>query len=129
MLINQIQKGESAVEIAYWRGVTFEGNNRAKDVMDRVFETCDADWRGIGLIPQSGLRLREQFLSYDAEKKFDLSVKETKEPAGCACGEILIGVKSPTECPLFGKTCTTTHPVGPCMVSTEGTCAAYYKYH
>ena len=129
MLVNQIQKGESAVEIAYRRGVTFEGNNRAKDVMDRVFETCDADWRGIGLIPQSGLRLREQFLSFDAEKKFDLSIKETKEPAGCACGEILIGVKSPTECPLFGKTCTPTHPIGPCMVSTEGTCAAYYKYH
>jgi hydrogenase expression/formation protein HypD len=94
-----------------------------------VFQPFDAVWRGIGLIPASGLELREDFENYNAEAKFDLCVKEVEEPKGCACGEILSGVKTPFDCPLFGNKCTPDEPVGPCMVSTEGTCAAYFKYN
>jgi hydrogenase expression/formation protein HypD len=128
MLVQQIESGDAEVEIAYRRGVTFEGNRKAREVMDRVFEPCDAVWRGIGPIPQSGYRFRDGFSAFDAEKKFALPLQEVQEPDGCACGEILMGIKSPHQCGRFGKTCTPTHPVGPCMVSSEGTCAAYYKY-
>jgi hydrogenase expression/formation protein HypD len=128
MLVQQIEKGGAQVEIAYRRGVTFEGNRKAREIMARVFEPCDAVWRGIGPIPQSGYRLRAAFSAFDAEKKFALPVQDAREPEGCACGEILVGIKSPRQCSRFGKTCTPAHPVGPCMVSSEGTCAAYYKY-
>jgi len=97
--------------------------------MYNVFEPYDAPWRGIGTIPQSGLKIKKDFQNFDAENKFDLFVEEAPEPKGCACGEILCGAKTPLDCPLFGKKCTPDDPVGPCMVSTEGTCAAYFKYH
>lgn len=129
MLARQIGQGKAEVEIAYRRGVTFEGNAKARDVMGRVFESCDATWRGLGLIPESGLRIREKFQALDAEYRFDLPVQEVNEPKECACGDILLGIKTPIDCTLYGKTCTPAHPIGPCMVSTEGTCAAYYKYH
>lgn len=129
MLVKQIEKNEAIVEIAYKRAVTFEGNKKARDIMYSVFQPFDAVWRGIGLIPASGLELREDFENYNAEAKFDLTVEEVEEPKGCACGEILSGVKTPFDCPLFGKKCTPDEPVGPCMVSTEGTCAAYFKYN
>ncbi|MDY6843013.1 MAG: hydrogenase formation protein HypD [Thermodesulfobacteriota bacterium] len=128
MLTNQIEKGKADVEIAYRRGVTFEGNKRAKDVMYQVFDVCDVQWRGLGMIPQSGLKLKEEFQIFRAEERFNLNVSEAHEPEGCSCGEILCGIKAPNECILYRKKCTPSHPVGPCMVSSEGTCAAYYRY-
>lgn len=128
MLVQQIERNTAKVDIAYKRGVKFEGNQKARDVLFQVFETGVADWRGIGVIPESGLKLRKEFQDFNAENRFSLLVKSLKPPKGCACGEILIGVKTPLECPLFRKSCTPEHPIGPCMVSTEGTCAAYYKY-
>jgi hydrogenase expression/formation protein HypD len=129
MLIKQIHQGEAKTENGYGRAVTFEGNEKARMVMYEVFEPEDAIWRGIGTIAQSGLKIRKELEAFDAEKRFDLRVPDSKEPKGCACGEILMGLKTPPECPLYGKTCAPSHPVGPCMVSTEGTCAAYFKYH
>ncbi len=114
---------------AYLRAVTREGNIKARKILDVVFEPVDACWRGIGMIPQSGLRIKDEFAEHDALKQFEIEVPEPHIPSGCACGAILTGKKSPPECKLFRKVCTPTDPVGPCMVSTEGTCAAYYKYH
>ena len=97
--------------------------------MDQVFEPCDALWRGLGKIPGSGLRIRDEFASFDARKVLELPLPSAVgEPKGCACGEILTGLKTPPECPLYKKTCSPVTPVGPCMVSSEGTCAAYYRY-
>jgi len=129
MLVAQIEQDFANVEIAYKRAVNFEGNKKARDVMYQVFKSYDANWRGIGIIPESGLVIREQYADFNAENKFDLTVENVKEPKGCACGDILCGIKSPPECLLFRKACTPEHPIGPCMVSSEGTCAAYYKYH
>ncbi len=129
VLVRQIEEGDAKLENEYRRAVTFEGNEKARQIMYQVFEPTDAAWRGIGTIPQSGLKIRKEYDSFDAEKRFDLSVPDSREPKGCACGEILVGLKTPLECPLYKKPCTPSHPVGPCMVSTEGTCAAYYKYH
>ncbi|MBW2645142.1 MAG: hydrogenase formation protein HypD [Deltaproteobacteria bacterium] len=129
VLIKQLEAGDAKLENEYRRAVTFEGNEKARQIMYQVFEPTDAPWRGIGTIPESGLKIRKEFDSFNAEKKFDLSVPDSKEPKGCACGEILLGLKTPPECPLYKKVCTPSDPVGPCMVSTEGTCAAYYKYH
>ncbi|MDY6950818.1 MAG: hydrogenase formation protein HypD [Thermodesulfobacteriota bacterium] len=129
MLIQQIDRGDAKAENSYSRAVTFEGNEKARMVMYTVFEPRDAVWRGIGTIPQSGLKIRGEFEAFDAEKRFNLQVPDSKEPKGCACGEILMGLKTPPECPLYKRACTPSHPVGPCMVSTEGTCAAYFKYH
>ena len=129
MLVKQIEAGDARLENEYRRAVTFEGNEKARKIMYQVFEPTDARWRGIGTIPQSGLKIRAEFESFDAEKRFDLAVPDSKEPEGCACGEILMGLKTPPGCRLYKKVCTPSHPVGPCMVSTEGTCAAYYKYH
>jgi len=129
MLVRQIEEGDAKLENEYRRAVTFEGNEKARQIMYQVFEPIDAAWRGIGTIPQSGLKIRLEYDSFDAEKRFNLSVPDSREPKGCACGEILVGRKTPLECPLYKKLCTPSSPVGPCMVSTEGTCAAYYKYH
>jgi len=129
MLVAQIENSCAKVEIAYKRAVNFGGNKKARDIMYQVFEPHDANWRGIGVIPESGLIIREEFNNFNAERKFDVTVENVKEPKGCACGDILIGIKSPPECLLFRKACTPDHPIGPCMVSSEGTCAAYYKYH
>lgn len=129
VLVKQIEAGDAKLQNEYRRAVAFDGNERARQIMYQVFEPTDARWRGIGTIPQSGLKIQRKFDSFNAEKRFDLAVPDSKEPKGCACGEILMGMKTPPECPLYKKVCTPTHPVGPCMVSTEGTCAAYYKYH
>ena len=129
MLVHQIEHGETKIEIAYKRVVNFEGNSKAREVMYKVFEPYDALWRGIGIIPISGLKIKQEFQNFNAENKFDLFVKEAPEPEGCSCGEILCGTKTPIDCPLFGNICTPDDPVGPCMVSTEGTCAAYFKYN
>jgi hydrogenase expression/formation protein HypD len=127
-LVQLIEAGKAAVEIQYRRGVAPQGNPKALEVMWEVFEPAPAEWRGLGVIPGSGLALRPPFQEFDAARYFDLSVPAAQDPKGCACGDILRGVKTPPECPLFRKRCHPRSPVGPCMVSTEGTCAAYYKY-
>ncbi|MCX6002991.1 MAG: hydrogenase formation protein HypD [Chloroflexi bacterium] len=128
MLVNQVEKRESKVEIAYRRGVTPEGNLQALKIMEQVFEPCAAKWRGMGEIPNSGLRLRREFTQYDAEAAFEIKTEPAVEPKGCLCGEVLRGVKTPLDCRLFRKVCTPENPVGPCMVSSEGNCSAYYLY-
>ena len=128
MLVEQVEKGESKVEIAYRRGVRPEGNQWALELMEQVFEPCLAQWRGMGVVPDSGLKLREEFRQFDAELAFDIEPGPAYEPKGCICGDILRGVKTPLDCRLYGKICTPEHPVGPCMVSSEGTCSAYYLY-
>ena len=128
MLVSQIERGESKVEIAYGRGVRPEGNPKAIELMYKVFEAGDANWRGIGVIPASGLRFRQEYQRYNAESVFDIRPGEPIEPKGCICGEILRGVKTPLECKLFRKACNPENPIGPCMVSAEGSCAAYYQY-
>jgi len=129
MLAKQNKNNKPALENAYQRAVTDQGNIKAKKIMHQVFEVGHATWRGIGEIPDSGMILREQFKCYDACSKFNMNIKETKEPKACACGEILMGLKTPEDCKLYAKACTPMNPVGPCMVSSEGSCAAYYKYN
>jgi hydrogenase expression/formation protein HypD len=129
MLVKQIEIGSPALENAYIRAVTPAGNEKALEMMDKVFDTVDAAWRGIGIIPASGLKIGEDFSDHDAERVFDIKVPESREPRGCECGQVLTGIKIPPECPLFKKVCTPEDPVGPCMVSSEGSCAAFYKYH
>lgn len=128
MLARQIGAGTPALENAYPRAVTDEGNPKAREVLDQVFAPSDARWRGLGEIPGSGLAIRPEFAQFDAARRFNIAVVEMPPPKGCACGEILTGIKTPLECALFRKRCTPMDPVGPCMVSSEGTCAAYYRY-
>ncbi len=128
MLVQQVEEGVARVEIAYTRGVRPEGNKKALELMNSVFDTAGACWRGIGDIPNSGLKLKNKYSHYDADQYFEVEMPPTREHAGCRCGEILRGVITPLECGLFGKACTPENPVGPCMVSSEGSCAAYYQY-
>ncbi len=128
MLVEQVETGEPALENAYGRAVTDVGNPAARKLLQEVFKTADVAWRGIGVIDGSGLKIREPYAAFDAEKMFALALPETEEQKGCACGEILTGAKIPPECALYKKICTPIDPVGPCMVSSEGTCAAYYRY-
>ncbi|MCK5229279.1 MAG: hydrogenase formation protein HypD [Desulfobulbaceae bacterium] len=128
MLVEQIRDNAVRVDNAYPRAVTREGNERAKKILSDVFDTVDAAWRGIGIIAGSGLVIRDEFSSHDARKVLDVPLREVEDPKGCCCGDILTGVKIPPACPLYKKICTPINPVGPCMVSTEGTCAAYYRY-
>ena len=121
-------KGEAHVVNNYTRIVGEHGNPKALEIMYEVFEPCDALWRGIGLIPGSGLEIRSEWEAFDAKKEFGIVIEDCPALKGCKCGDILKGIKQPNECPLFGKVCTPADPVGPCMVSTEGSCAAYYKY-
>lgn len=128
MLIAQKETTKPAIEIAYRRGVKPEGNKKAREIMETVFEVAGADWRGLGGVPGSGLALKKEYQDFDASASFDLKPMPVKEPEGCACGEILRGIKTPLDCNLFGKRCTPEQPVGPCMVSSEGSCAAYFVY-
>lgn len=129
MLLRQIYEERASVEIQYAGAVRSEGNKKAIDFMNEYFEPADSYWRGIGLIPGSGLVLRDRWHHRNAEVVIPIDVADVAEPKGCLCGLVLRGIKSPPECPLFGKRCTPEHPVGACMVSTEGSCAAYFKYH
>ncbi len=129
MLLNQVESAKMEVAIQYSRGVKPEGNTRAMNLLHSVFETTDAEWRGLGIIPASGLVLREAFASFDTLKKFSLPDIKSSDIAGCGCGDILRGIKLPNDCPLFKKICTPVNPIGPCMVSSEGTCSTYYKYY
>jgi len=128
MLVDQIESGDYKVEIAYRRGVKPEGNQQAVRLMETVFEVGDADWRGIGTVPASGLKIRAEYEKFDAESRFEVDPGPTLEPRGCICGSILRGVSTPLDCKLFSNICTPEQPVGPCMVSTEGSCATYYHY-
>jgi hydrogenase expression/formation protein HypD len=128
MLVAQIENGRSEVEIAYKRGVKLAGNKQAIALMDKVFEPGEAIWRGIGTVAASGLKIRSEYARYDAERNFEIKPGETIHPAGCICGDILLGIKTPKDCKLFKTACTPERPVGPCMVSSEGSCAAYYLY-
>jgi hydrogenase expression/formation protein HypD len=128
MILDQIASNRAAVEIQYTKVVRKEGNPKAMALINDYFELCDANWRGIGVIPGSGLKLRESASRFDVRKIFMKEFPDAPEPKGCQCGFVLRGVKIPTDCKLFGKACTPEHPVGACMVSTEGSCAAYYKY-
>lgn len=129
MLVRQVKEGRTGVENAYPRAVTREGNVKAQQVMYQVFEPCDVEWRGFPVIPQSGLRLREEFAGYDAQRKFDLTFKKVTKPSACICDRVLRGVAEPSDCALFGKVCTPRTPVGPCMVSHEGACKIWQTYH
>ncbi len=128
MLAEQIVAGAAIVENQYRRVVHPQGNRKAQGLLAEVFEPCDAAWRGIGTIPGSGLKLRPEFDAFDAALQLPVTIEPPQEPAGCRCGEILKGKARPTDCPLFRTACTPEQPVGACMVSSEGTCAAEYKY-
>ncbi len=127
-LVEMVEAGQPDVANTYARSVQLEGNVAAQQAMEQVFEIADAEWRGFGTVPASGLRLRETYARFDAARAFPVEVPPAYEPPGCRCGDILRGVLLPTECPLFGKVCTPQLPIGPCMVSAEGACAAYYRY-
>jgi len=128
MLLQQIAGNRAAVENEYTKVVKEEGNPRAVALLYEFFEPVDAYWRGIGVLPGSGLKLKDKYGHRDIMKKYTISVPAGREPKACSCGDVLKGIKIPTDCALFGKACTPDKPVGACMVSTEGSCAAYYKY-
>ncbi|OEH84368.1 hydrogenase formation protein HypD [Desulfuribacillus stibiiarsenatis] len=127
-ILRMLNKGEAAVTNQYLRVVKEEGNIPAQEMLEKYFQATDSNWRGIGNIPGSGLELRDPYKKYDARTLFDIKVSATVKTKGCRCGEVLSGYIKPTECGHFGKSCTPVSPVGPCMVSYEGTCATYYKY-
>ncbi len=127
--VKQLEAGRAEAENAYERAVTFEGNKPAQAVLERSFEPCDRKWRGVGEIPQSGWRLKPEFADYDAEKRFDVGSITTQEPSICIAGEVLQGHAKPHQCPAFGKECNPQNPLGAPMVSSEGACSAYYRYH
>ncbi|WP_449315108.1 hydrogenase formation protein HypD [Rubneribacter sp.] len=129
MIMRQLHEGRAEIEIAYARGVMPQGNPTALAAIDEVFETCPATWRGLGVIDGSGYRIREKFARFDAVRRFQPDVEPTQDPKGCRCGDVLRGIMAPSDCPLFRTVCTPENPVGPCMVSSEGSCAAYYRYY
>ncbi len=129
LLVESLAEGKPTLTNAYPRAVSENGNTHARSMMDTVFRTSEARWRGLGIIPQSGLVLREEFAHFDAMQRLGITPVFAPPPPGCRCGEILKGRMEPSKCPLFGKTCTPAHPVGPCMVSTEGSCAAWFTYN
>ena len=129
MIMRQLHEGRAEIEIAYARGVMEQGNPVAMAAIDEVFETCTATWRGLGDIPGSGYRIREEYAEFDAMRRFAPEIEPTIEHKGCRCGDVLRGIMAPSECPLFRKVCTPENPVGPCMVSGEGSCAAYFRFY
>lgn len=129
MLIKQISQNRANVEIQYSRVAKPGGNPKARDILNKVFEESDVCWRGIGVIKASGLKIKKGFSRFDAEKVFGIKIKKSRQKQkGCMCGQILKGIKSPPDCGLFRNACSPENPVGPCMVSSEGTCAAYFRY-
>jgi hydrogenase expression/formation protein HypD len=126
--VRQLEGGRAEAENAYPRAVTYEGNKPAQKLIDRVFEPCDRKWRGIGTIPGSGWRLRQEFAEFDAEARFSVEAIRSEESPLCIAGQILQGLKKPHDCTVFGGQCTPEHPLGATMVSNEGACSAYYRY-
>jgi len=129
MLVKQIETSRPAVEIQYKRAVRNEGNLKAKAMLDEVFELRDDWWRGLGVLTNSGMGIREKYGSFDAEKQLYVEVEPTLEEIGCICGEVLKGLKTPKDCKLFATVCDPSNPVGACMVSNEGACHAFYRYN
>jgi hydrogenase expression/formation protein HypD len=127
-LVAMIEAGRPSVSNAYPRSVSPGGNPVAQRMMDQVFQTSAADWRGMGAVPGSGLAIRPGFGAFDAARRFEVDPGPTLEHRGCLCGDVLRGTVEPTDCPLFGSACTPVRPIGPCMVSAEGACAAYYQF-
>jgi hydrogenase expression/formation protein HypD len=128
MCVTQLEEGRSKVENQYARIVSRDGNLKAREIMYEIFEICNRKWRGIGEIKKSGFRLKEKYKKYDAELKFGVVDYSVEESGECISGLILQGIKKPVDCPVFGKKCTPEHPLGATMVSSEGTCSAYYLY-
>ena len=128
MTVRQLEKGTHEVQNGYTRVVTYEGNKPAQALLNKVYQPCDRNWRGIGVIPMSGWGLRPEFDEYNAEKRFDVGEIKTRESEICIAGQILQGRKKPFECPAFAKQCTPQTPLGAPMVSAEGACSAYYRY-
>ncbi|MGA2992856.1 MAG: hydrogenase formation protein HypD, partial [Candidatus Korobacteraceae bacterium] len=128
LLVKQLEAGTAKVENQYARSVQPKGNAAARKIIDEVFEVADQKWRGIGMIPASGLRIRESYAAWDANRVFALSEIVADEPAECISAQVLQGLKRPTDCPAFGVHCTPEQPLGAPMVSAEGACAAYYRY-
>jgi hydrogenase expression/formation protein HypD len=129
MIVRQVVEGRAEVENQYARCITRDGNRRALEVLFEVFEPRDYfEWRGLGSIAHSGMKLRQKYAAFDAELKFSVPGLRIADPKACQCGEILKGVKRPWECKVFGTACTPETPIGSCMVSSEGACAAYYNF-
>lgn len=128
MLAEMIQQGATGVKNAYPRAVSREGNQKAQELMNRVFEPRDIEWRGFPVIPKSGLGLRDAFSEYDAQARFDLEIRHVEKSSACICDRVLRGIARPTDCRLFGTACTPRRPVGPCMVSHEGACRIWHLY-
>jgi hydrogenase expression/formation protein HypD len=128
MCIQQLESGRAEVENQYRRAVREHGNTSAQNLMREVFQVVHRKWRGVGEIPQSGLGLQEEYAAFDAERRFGLADQAVEESSQCISGVILQGVKKPHECPAFDRECTPEHPLGATMVSSEGACAAYYRY-
>lgn len=129
MLVRQLNSGRACVENQFTRGVTGEGNCKAQRLVAEVFELRPSfEWRGLGELPYSGLRIKAGYAEFDAERRFNMEVQPVPENAACQCPAIIRGVKKPTDCAIFGTVCTPRDPIGSCMVSAEGACAAYYKY-
>lgn len=127
-LVEMKANGESKLENLYTRIVKSEGNKKALNIINTVFELSDSSWRGLGIIEKTGFEFKKDYKSYDAKSKFNIDTVTSQGNKGCICGEILRGIKEPYECKLYGEVCTPLTPIGACMVSEEGTCAAYYKY-
>jgi hydrogenase expression/formation protein HypD len=128
ILLKQVSENKAETTNNYTRLVHEDGNLKAKQIMDTFFEPADVSWRGFGVVPNSGLRIKGVFSNYDASKKFKINIPQSVPPKGCSCGDVLKGRIKPDECVLFGSACNPSYPIGPCMVSSEGACAAYYNY-
>ena len=128
ILLDSISAADARIHNQYFRAVKENGNPAALKLIDTVFQEEDSIWRGIGIIPRSGLKIKGEFEHFDADKKIQVKVKTTREPKGCLCGLVIQGKKSPLDCKLFSSKCTPTSPIGPCMVSSEGSCQAFFKY-
>ena len=129
LCVRQLETGTAHVENPYERSVSLKGNVPAQNMIRKIFRTCDREWRGIGTIPNSGLDLRDEYRQFDAEYRFDVKAIRQPEPEACQSGQVLQGMIKPDQCPAFGTDCTPEHPMGATMVSSEGACAAYYRYH
>jgi len=128
MLVRQCCAGQARVENQYSRAVTHHGNSKAQELITSLFEPADVVWRGLGVLSGSGLELRETYADFDAARKFQVELPDASEPPGCRCGEVLTGRIAPADCPLFGTVCSPETPVGACMVSSEGSCSAAWRY-
>lgn len=128
ILLKQIKNKKPEIANQYFRAVKLYGNQKALNLMDEIFEKEDSIWRGIGIIPGSGLKIKDEYREFDAQEKIEVEVEKSREPKGCLCGLVIQGKKTPLDCPFFAVKCNPQSPIGPCMVSSEGSCQAYYKY-